>query len=376
MTRIEPMTTPVRSIALVLAALAAAPALASDKIQKTSGGKAIVVDQVLQDSWDVVKYKKGTVEVPENPSKIRQIIYGDAPEKFDLGIDKREAGEFENAVSLLKAAETEKGVRAWIKVYAPFEIGKTYLAWGAKDKAKFADATREFDRALQADQKTRLRPDILYQRAKAWLGAGNSDKAVADLDQLGKEAIDNKYGVTWEIKAARDKADALDQAGKNDDAKREYSRLETNCRSFMGRQDLEESERALAAETAGIARLAQGRVLIRDNKAADAERFFSAIIDDKKEVDAVHAVAWVSKGMALEAQKKLKDAQFAFAQAKVCFVTAPDAVAEATYRLGLVTEALGAAEPRGAKLAQEWYREVVARFPSTRWAQLSREKIH
>ncbi len=362
-----------------VAALVAAPALASDKIQKTAGGKALVVDQVTQDQWDAVKYKKGAVEVPENPSKIRQIVYGDAPEKFELGVDKRDAGEFENAVTLLKAAESEKGVRPWIKVYAPYELGKTYLLWGSKEKAKFGDAVREFDRALQADQKTRLRPQILYHRAKAQLAAGAVDKAIADLDLLGKESIDNKYGITWEIKAGFEKAETLDQAGKNDEAKREYSRLETNCKSFMGRQDLEESERSLAAETAGLARLAQGRVLIRDNKLTDAERFFTAITDDKKEVESVQASAWVGKGMALQAQKKLKDAQLAYARAKIWFANAPDAVAEATYRLGLVTEELAAqtppTEPKGAKLAQDYYKEVVARFPGSRFAQMSREKI-
>lgn len=350
----------------------AAPA---DRIYRTTGGRAVVVDAVTSDQWDEVKYKKGANDLTFPGMTVRSIEYGDAPESYTVALQKRDAGEFENAVSLLKSAQSDGKVRPWIKVTAPFEIAKTYLAWGTKDKSKFDLAVKAFDEALAANAKTRLRPEILSGRAQANLGAGHLDAAVKDYEALEKEAYENKYGVRWELRALADKAAALDDGGKGDDAKREYSRLEKSARGFTGNAELDAADKAFAAEMAGIARLAQGRVMIRDNKAADAERFFDQIVKDTNEVAPVRASALTGKGEALHKLGKLKDAQLCFAQVRIKYASATDAVAEATYRLGLVCTDLGAAEPKGAKLAQDYFLEVVSRFGSSRWARLAQDKL-
>jgi tetratricopeptide (TPR) repeat protein len=365
-----------RSILALAFLFATAPAALAepspgDRIWRTGGGRPMLVDSIVADHYDKVEYKKGanTLSVPGN--KVRTVDYGDTPEAFDLALDKRDAGEFENAITLFKAAQAEK-VGPWIQVRAPFEIAVTYNRWG-----KYDEAVKAFDAVLAAEERTRLRPEVLFGRAQAKLGLGNLDGALADLDQLAKEAYENKYGVRWELNAALEKARMLDTAGRADEAKREFSKLETNAKANVGMTDLEADEKAMAQEMVGLARLAQGRVLIRDGKAAEAERFFSAIVADAAEAPAVRASAMVGQGEALQAQKELKKAQLLFAQVRILYGggASRDACAEATFRLAEVAEALGEAEPRGGQMAQDYLLEAAQRYSDTNWGREAQKRL-
>lgn len=359
----------------VLAMTCATTARAADRIWLKSGGRPTVADAVLEDHYDTVKYKKGAVTLTLEGAKVKVIDYGDAPKSWELARDKRTESEFENAVSLFKAAMAEANVRPWIKLQGAFELAETYRRWGARERARFGDAIRYYDEALAANAMSRLRPDALFGRAIAHLGAGNLDKGLADLDTLATESYANKYGIQWELSAVREKAQALNEAGRAADAKREFSKLETSARGFAGDSTLGEPERQYATEMAGLARLEQGRVLIQENKARDAERFFEQLVNDSNEVDSVRAAALVGKGQALQAQDKNKDAQFAYATVRVQYYSAEEARAEATYRLGLVAEALGSQEPKGSQLSQDYFLEVIQRHPGSRWAVKAQEKL-
>lgn len=373
--RLAPAVLPIAAV--LVSAVLSSPALgaAADRIWQKSGGRPIVADTVSQDDFDELKYKKGSVNLTLEGIKVRSVDYGDAPESYLMALDKRDEADFENAVALFKAAMAESGVRPWIRLHGAYEMGQTFRLWGGKDRSKFKDAITQFDAALAAGTKARIRPDILFGRARSHLGAGNVDKALADLDTLAQEAQSNKYGVSWELNALYEKAQALDEAGRADEAKREYSRLQTQARSFAGMSGLDAPDKKLATEMAGLARLAQGRVLIRNGKPADAERFFEEIVKDDKEVGGVRAAALVGQAEALIAQKKLKDAQLALASVRIRYYKT-DAVAEATYRLGLVAEELGSSEPRGSKLAQSYFLEVAQRYSGSRWAQKAQEKLN
>ena len=352
-----------------------AQAALADRIWQKIGGKPITADSISQEHFDQIKYKKGSVQLTLDGMKVRAIDYGDAPESYDLAQDSREAANFENAVNLYRGAMSESGVRPWIKLHGAYQIAETYRLWGAKERSHFADAVKAYDEALAIDAKARIRPDILFGRAQAHLGAGNVDAAIADLDTLAREAASNKYGEDWELTALYEKAVTLDEAGKPDEAKREYSRLQTQARSFSGMTSLDPKLRDLASQMAGLARLAQGKVLIRDGKGSEAERFFNDILRDTNEVEGVRAQALVGKAQALMAQKKLKEAQVALATVRVNHYSS-DAQAEATYLLGLVAEELGAAEPRGSQLAQGYFLEVVARHSGSKWARKAQEKLN
>ncbi|MBI4879626.1 MAG: hypothetical protein HY812_08215 [Planctomycetes bacterium] len=363
-------------LAMFLATPPAARAVPADRIWQKGGGRPIIADAVTQDHYvqEGVKYRKGEVNLTLDGWKVDGIDYGDAPESWQRGLDKREEGDFENAVSLLRAAQAEKNVRAWVKVAGLYEVAETYRLWASRDRSHYADAIKAYDEALAADELTRIRPAILHGRAQAQLGAGDVEAALAGLDQLAQESGANKYGVEWELKAIYEKAQALDEAGRATDAKREFSKLETLAKSFTTMANVDERERRLAAEMAGLARLAQGRVLIRDGKTADAERFFREIARDENEVVGVRAAALVGMGEALQSQGKLKEAQIAFATVRVNYYST-DALAEATYRLGLVARELGTAEPKGSILARDYFNEVVQRFSGSRWAQKAQEEL-
>ena len=371
----RPLAASVPAAALLLLTLSPLSS-AADRIWQKTGGRPIVADSIVSDHFDELKYKKGSNELKLSADRVRTIDYGDAPESWDLAFDRRDEGDYENAASLFKAAMAESGVRGWIKLHGAFELAETYRLWGASDTSKFTDAVKQYDAALSKGAKARIRPEILFGRARANLGAANLDAGLKDLDTLVKEALDNKYGVTWELRGMHEKAQALDEAGKASEAKNAYSNLEKSSRSFAGQDKLSEDERQLAAEMAGLSRLAQGRVLIRDGKATQAESFFDRIVKDDKEVSAVRAAALVGKGEALAGQKKLKEAQLEFARVRVQYFGAGEAVAEATYQLGLLARELGAAEPKGSKLAQDYFLEVVQKHSDSKWAQKAQKELN
>lgn len=360
--------------AVLFSASGAASAAPADRIVQTSGGRPITADQVTSDNWDKVEYKKGSVSLNLDGIKVETVEYGDTPDEYKLALDKLAAGEHENAAALMKAAMAS-GARAWIKTYGPFQLGEIHRRWGAKDRKHYAEAVKQYDACLAANPKTRLRPQVIYGRAQAHLGAGDLDKGLADFDLLATEAYQNKYGLRWELTAAQDKARALDEGGRTRDARAEFQKLATTAKSLAGDTKHSEEDRTFAAEVAGLARLEQGRVLINDDKPSDAERFFSQIVDDQNEIAGVRAAALVGKGEALMAQKMYKEAQFAFATVRIQYFPADQARAEATYRLGLCAEALGAKEPKGSKLAQDYFLEVVQFHSASRWAQKAQEKL-
>lgn len=348
---------------------------AADRIWQKTGGKPIIANSISQDHFDILKYKKSNVPLTLEGSRVRAIDYGDTPESYEAAKDKRDEGEYENAITLFRAAMAQAGVRPWIKLHGTYQIAETYRMWGAKDRARFAEAIKAYDEALAIDARARIRPALIFGRSQAHLGAANVDAAVSDLDLLATEAAANQYGVDWELTALLEKAQTLDEAGNGEDAKRAYSKLQTQARSFSTMASLSDKDRALAGKMAGLARLAQGRVLIRDGKGAEARRFFDEIVDDDSEDAGVRAAALVGKAEALMAQKKFKEAQVALATVRVRYYMT-DALAEATYLLGLVAGELGAAEPRGNQLAQGYFLEVVQRHSGSKWARKAQEKLN
>jgi hypothetical protein len=358
--------------ALLSLALLSPLAFAADQII-LKNGKSVAADEVIADTFEKVEYKRGQAISNQAAGKVKSVVYGDAPDSYKLGLEKRDAGEFENATNLLKAAIASPGVRGWIKVQGNLELAETLRRWAAKDRTKFALAIAAYDEVLK-DPKSRLRPVALLGRAQAHIGSGNLDKAKADLQTLKTEANANKYGATYELLADYTLANAYEDAARPE-AKQAFASLQTFAQGYSAREDLEAEDRAYAAELAGLARLAQGRVLIRENKAPDAQRQFEAIANDAKEVAAVRAAALVGVGLAQQAQNKLKEAQFTFAKVRVLYHEQGESVAEATYSLGVIAEALGAAEPRGAALAQDYFKEVVQRHSATRFASKAQEKI-
>lgn len=350
----------------------AADALAADRILLKQG-KPLTADEVISDTFEKVEFKRGAAVGSQPAAKVKAIEYGDAPDSYKLGLEKRDSGEFENASNLLKAAIASPNVRGWIKVQGNFELAETLRRWGAKDRTKMALAIAAYDEVLK-DAKTRFRPHALLGRALAHVGSGNLDKAKADLQTLKSEAAANKYGVSYELLADYTLATALEDANRPE-AKQAYSSLQTFAEGYAKREDLDAADRAYASELVGLARLAQGRALIRENKAADAQRQFDQISADPKEVPAVRAAALVGAGLALQAQNKLKEAQLAFANVRILYFDQNESAAEATYSLGVVAEALGAAEPRGAAMAQDYFKEVTQRYPASRFAAKAQEKI-
>lgn len=336
-------------------------------------GKPLQADEVIADTFEKVEFKRGAAIGSQPASKVKAIEYGDTPDSYKLALEKRDAGEFENAANLLKAAIGSSNVRGWIKIQGNFELGETLRRWGAKDRTKMTLAIAAYDEVLK-DAKTRFRPQALLGRALAHVGSGNLDKAKVDLQTLKSEATTNKYGASVELLADYTLATALEDANRPE-AKQAYSSLQTFAEGYSKREDLDAADRAYASELVGLARLAQGRALIRENKAPDAQRQFEQIMGDANEAPAVRAAAMVGAGLALQAQNKLKDAQFTFAKVRVLHHEQNESVAEATYSLGVVAEALGAAEPRGAAMAQEYFKEVVQRYPASRFASKAQEKI-
>lgn len=363
----------VASWVLVGIAAQSAPAGPEDRL-KLADGSVLTVDAVTYAGFDKVEYRKGSTLGSQPTRKVIEIDYGDAPGFLRLSRERRVAKDFKNAVNLMKAAQAAPGVRGWIQTDGSFELGETLREWGRRDPTRYAQAVEAYEGAL-SDPKARMRPEALLGRALANAGAGNLDAALLDLATLRSEATRSDYGVAILLRADYERMLLLLDAGRPEGRQAVYE-LEASATREAGNKALDDEARRYAIEVKGQVRLARGRLQIADGHADQAASAFDAIRNDPQEPRSARAAAEVAYGLAMRAQEKRKDAQYAFARVRVLFATERESAAEATYWLGITCEELGATEPRGDALAQEYFRECVERLDGTRYSEKARTKLH
>lgn len=359
----------------ILIACAASSASASPEDRLTlADGSVLTVDAITYAGFDKVEYRKGSSLGSQPSHNVVEIDYGDAPGFLRLSRERRSAKDFKNAVNLMKAALAAPGVRAWIQSDGAFELGETLREWGRRDPSRYAQAVEAYEGAL-SDPKARVRPEALLGRALANAGAGNLDAALADLATLRSEAARNEYGTAITLRADYERMLLLLDGGRPE-ARQAVYELEASATREAGNKALGDATRRYATEIKAQVRLARGRLQITDGHADQAASAFDAIRNDPQEPRSARAAAEVAYGFALRAQAKRKEAQYAFARVRVLFASERESAAEATYWLGITCEELGAAEPRGDALAQEYFRECVERLDGTRYSEKARSKLH
>lgn len=359
--------------------LIAVPSLFAQKkdvIYRKDTGKSMTVDRVVSETYTEVKYKKGGKESKLNADRVARIQYFDAPDAWKNGLSLLSKGQFENAINSFTLAMESSKVRPWIKTYGLYQIGKAYQQWSLSSPVKIKDAVKTFNKLLKDDPQTRFYMDVMYNLGKSYSISGDLPNCIKTLDKLAQDAYDKKLGVIWEARAKFEKAVAQMNGGAFNEADRDLRSARTFATEQL-KSAGEDQELALELKKIkGLSQLYQGSVLIKKKKYSDATRFFKSIINDKTSDEVAKAGAAVGLGECLLAEKKLKEAQAQFAEAKVLYSYLEEEGARATYYLGLVCLELKEKEPGYKKRAKEYFSEVIKGYPNTEWAKMAQAKIN
>lgn len=345
-----------------------------DVIFRLDTGKKMSVERVTAETYQEVRYKKGSKELRLTADKVGKVTYYDAPQSWENGLTFASKGEYENAINSFKLAMEQKGVRDWIKTYAQLEIAKVYQQWGLSSKEKFSEAVKAYQDLLTQNPETRFYAQVLYNLAKSYAGSGDLAGALKTFDELAQQAYDKKLGVIWEARAKFERAVAQLEGGAFDEAVRDLRSAGT----FASEQLKSAKDSNLTQELTrieGLAKLHQGSVMIKKKKFADATRFFNEIMRDDANSREVKAGAECGLGECLLAEKKLKEAQYQFARTKVLYGDLAEQGAKATYFLGVICLDLKEKEPGYKKRAKEYFTEVVNLYPDSNWANMARAKL-
>jgi tetratricopeptide (TPR) repeat protein len=346
-----------------------------DIIKRSDTGKNMTVDKVISETYKEIRYKMRASEKTISTDKVEEVIYFDVPTAFKNGLNFVERGEYENALNSFQLAMEARGVRDWIQVYGLFEKAKAYQQWGLSDNSKFKNAVETYNELLELAPETRFYAEVLFGLAMSYSMSGDLGNAIKAFDRLAQEAYDKKLGVIWEARAKYEKALAQMNGGKYDDAERDLRSAMTfateQARSAKNDPELMASLNRIA----GLARLNQGTVLIKKKKNSEARRFFEEILNDKSSSRDARAGAMCGLGECLLAEKKFKEAQEQFAEAKVLFFDLPEEGARATFFLGQLCLELKDKEPNYKKRAKDYFQEVIELYPETSWAKRARAKI-
>ncbi len=363
------------TVIVVFFLLADQASFGEDIILKKSTNKPMKVDKVTLETYEEVRYKKGSgSEQKLTADKVYKVEYGDTPDAYIQGMNLLRNYDYENAVSSFRLAMEDGRVRDWIKTYALYHIGKAYQAWGNSTPSKYGDAIKAYKDLLTANPKTRFYADVLMNLAICYSQSGDIQNAVTTLDRLAKEAYEKKLGIIWEANAKHQKANIELEGGLLDDAERDFRSSENFCREQAGKCE-DPPVKSYLEKLASLAKLSQGTILIKRKKYSQAKNFFNEIVNNSASIPEAIASAQNGLGECLLTEKKLKEAQIQFVTTKVVYGGIVEEAARATYFLGVCCLEMKDLEPRYKKKAHDYFREVVDLYPKTRWAKEARKKL-
>ena len=351
------------TIALFAAAALQAPAKV-DRVTPKTG--AALEGEIQKETYKEIVLKVGASTQTVPAANVQKVEYWDAPPAFRGAMASIEAEKWTEALSALASAEEyanskEKGVvkpRPWFPVHLTYYRGLCQLQVGQSDKA------------LQAFEKLRSDPAYKENRflAEAYemtLEAYREKNDTAKMEETEKE-IDKapaELRQTLQIKARRQRAEALYDKNKYDEAKRLFESLATSGDAEMAAAGTTGVLRCLAGlkDASGLEAFAKKVVatasqpallLIANNQLAD-------LAYDKKQWDAARDLYVLSvvrynpgRGAGVEREHE-----------------------RALYRLGACYEALHEAAKDAklkeavAAMASSTFRELTIEYPSGRFRE-------
>jgi len=358
-------------LCLILGVLAA-PALAGDYIQKKPDGwlptepagdlpgpldfeKSTIT--VLSEDYDYVWYKFESVPNRQKleADKVERVFYENPPQQFNEAADAMGAGDLPSAIEKFRSiVQARRAHRSWVVMYSLYNLGKIYQE-GLGQMEQAVEAWRELEKQFP---RSKYVPGAIVKTGLAHLAMGNRDeaeRAFRRLQRLPDLAEDQRQiGRYWVIYIKQ-------QSGAYEDALAEY------------RQLLEDVEADPDLKQVAIrARLGIGDCLLALKRFEEALSFFQKIADSSQD-PAVLAGAFNGLGRCHFEQQNWKDALLSFLRTMILYDETPDQTAMALCY---------AADSYTYLRSEDWkdrakslFRECIARYPGSQWAQRARELL-
>lgn len=316
------------TLALVVAVASGAPAFAIETINrkrdKPISGEVSGVSKT-EVTVKVKTPKEDTIKVPAN--EILSIAWtGDTP---DAGVARSDenAGRYQKAIDgYQKALQASKATNALAKADLEFGIARASAKLALGEPARIDDAIKKLEdfRKAQSDH-------YRFYEAVNYLGqlqAAKNDfiRAKVSFDTLGK-APWKEYQMAAKIASGR----LLLKENKLDEAAAEYETVV----AMKPEGPVEESQRQEAV-------LGKARIMIAQKKYEDSLKLLDEVIDKAAGDDSkVNAEAFLRKGDCLREKGDDKDALLAYLHVDVLFASEKPLHAEALFRLAQLWDKVG-----------------------------------
>jgi len=369
---------PLMRLALLLVPLLLGPSVAAqgrltllNKDRKPLPQTNVVI---VSETIDSVKFTtKGGGEATRPTADITEIEYGPGSESYEKGLAALAGNDLMNAETLFGAASKDT-TPPWVAAHA---LLRQAQAAAARGKAGLTAALGAIDEFLKKFPDHRLLPQARLDQARYATAAGDSATARAALDAVLALVKAGRITPDWKVRVHLAEGDALLAARDTKGATKAFADAEAAANSkerLTERPDLV----PVLAQLGLAARVGTGTCLLEANDLAGARAYYEKLARDGTNDPAVQAAA--ANGLAecsFRDPARLKEAQLGFTRVALTATAIPNERARAVYYLGRCAEALAAAgkEPNGHLRAIECFKEVVARYPDTRWARLAQESL-
>jgi tetratricopeptide (TPR) repeat protein len=316
---------------------------------------------VNTDTWKQILYRIGTEEKKIDTSEVERIDYGDAPAEYKRGISLYTQGDYKRAIQDFSATLQNSKVRDWVKQYAPYYMGRSYLALGVSKKSNYADAASTLNELLNAFPNAHYLLEALDALGDAYAGNGNYNEANATYDKLIAKAQSEKFATDWELKGKLKKCTLFELSGDFDKAIQEYKSLARSA----GRD---------SPRIANLAKLREGKCYILQAEYTKAVSHFDTL-KSNEDLEVVSG-AWAGSGFCYFKQGEYDSAYKAYLKYVTRHFQFKEDGAEVYFNIAECIEKLGSSKVPNAKKAGKWYlKRLVDRYPASPEATKARELL-
>lgn len=337
-----------RSIAAALfgmLAVTASPLWAIDVVTLKSTNKQVQGEIGAINKTEIaVKPRNGDpIKVPAND--IASIKWEGEPAKLNIARGNEDRGLLDQALETY--TEVHKDANGKLKTHLEFLIARTLAKQALEDASKIDEAVKKLEAFSKNDHFAHFETMSLLGQIHA--AKGDFAKSQAAYEALGK-APWNDFKMASKIAVGRMQLKQNDVAGAE----------KTFSEAASGKAETD-AEKARLAE----AQVGKAACLVKQMKIDDGLKLIDEVIKTTS-VDEARAMAeaYVIQGDCLQAQQKLKEAAIAYLHVPVLFPKEKSAHAEALYNLAKISGAIG--QPDRAAEARE---DLLSLFPNSEWVK-------
>ena len=328
-----------------LAVFAVSPLWAIDIITLKSTTKQVQGEiGAINKNEITVKPRTGdAIKIPAND--IKSIKWEGEPAKLNIAHGNEDRGLLDQALETY--TEVHKDAPGKLKTHLEFLIARTVAKQALEDATKIDEAVKKLETFSKADHFAHF--EALSYLGQLHASKGDYAKAQASYEALGK-APWNDFKMASKIAVGRMQLKQNDIAG----AEKSFGD------AASGKAETE-AEKARLAE----AQVGKAACLVKQMKQEEALKLIEEVIKTTS-VDESRAMseAYVLQGDCLQSQQKMKEAAIAYLHVPVLFPKEKSAHAEALYHLAKISGAIG--QPDRAAEARE---DLLSQFPNSEWAK-------